>query len=279
MDITALCPVRHNRYHDAGRAVGMGEEGDGEAGQRESGSREPATSGAVDDESGVSQAFDAKLYAGSVSFGREDATLLRAIDDAGSLNAAAAELGRSYSRVQKRLRVLEGAFGALVESRRGGAGGGGSALTDGARRLLAKFQRLRTEFSGVTAVTETVIEGRVVGRDGELAVVETAAGRLRARAPFEATDVSITVRSDSVTLHAVDTAPGPAETSARNRFRGTVVGLDERESIVSVSLDVGFDRPLVALITAESSRELDIDSGAPAVASFKTTATRASPRE
>lgn len=224
-------------------------------------------------------AFDAKLHAGGVTFGADDAALLRAIDDAGSLNAAADALGRSYSRAHKRLGELEAAFGALVEAQRGGAGGGGSVLTDEARRLLARFERLRTEFSGVTDVDETVFEGQIVERTGELAVVETAAGRLRALAPPGATAVSVTVRADTVVLHDVDAAPPPSETSARNRFTGTVVDVDEQEAIASIGLDVGADHPLVALVTAASKRALDLRSGTEVVASFKTTATRATPRE
>ncbi len=257
----------------------MGERGCDDGCHRESGSSGLGCSGHELSSDGVSRDFDAKLHARGVSFGREDAMLLRTIDDVGSLNAAATALGRSYSRAHERLRALEDAFGPLVESQRGGAGGGGSVLTDGARRLLANFTRLRSEFSGLTAVAETVVDGYVVERDGQLAIVETAAGRLRARAPVDATDVSVTIRSDTVTLHDPDAAPAPSETSARNRFRGLVVAVDEQKSTVRVSLDVGFDQPLAALITAESRRELDLETGAAVVASFKTTATRASPRD
>lgn len=224
-------------------------------------------------------AFEAKLHADGITFGARDAALLRAIDEEGSINAAADVLGRSYSRAHKRLGELEEAFGPLVEARRGGAGGGGSALTDGARRHLARLERLRTELSGVTDGEETVFEGRIVERMGELAVVETAAGRLRALAPPDATAVDVAVRADTVALHAVDAAPPPAETSVRNRFGGTVVDVDDRESIARIRLDVGADRPLVALVTATSKRALKLQPGAEVMASFKTTATRATPKE
>jgi molybdate transport system regulatory protein len=229
-------------------------------------------------EAGIAR-FDARLTAAGVQFGADDATLLRAIDEAGSLNAATDTIGRSYSRSHKRLGELEAAFGPLVESQRGGAGGGGSALTDEARRLLARFGRLQTEFAGVADVDETVFEGHVVERTGELAVVETDAGRLRALAPPDVTAVYVTVRADTVVIHDVDAAPTPSETSARNRFTGTVVDVDEREAIASIGLDIGTDRPLVALATAASTRALDLRPGSAVVGSFKTTATRATPRE
>lgn len=253
----------------------MGEErrddvsGDGreEETGRESG---PATPGAP--------AFDAKLHADGVTFDSGDAALLRGIDDAGSLNAAADGLDRSFSRAHKRLSTLEEAFGTLVESRRGGVGGGGSVLTGRARGLLARFERLRTEFAGVADVAETVLDGRVVDREGELAVVETAAGRLRALAPPGASVVHVTVRADTVTLHGVAAAPPASETSARNRFEGRVVGIEDGEAVASVRVDVGADRPLLALVTARSRRELGLQRGSAVLASFKTTATRATPR-
>lgn len=226
----------------------------------------------------IAPAFDTKLHADGVTFEGDDAALLRAIDDAGSLNAAAETLGRSYSRAHKRLARLEEAFGSLVASRRGGTGGGGSALTDRGRALLVRFERLRSGLSGVAEVEETVLPGEVIERTGEIATVETAAGRLRALVPPDGTAVFVTIRADTVTLQEAGAAPPAAETSARNRFRGTVRDVERGESVVTVRADVGADRPLVALITARSSDMLDLRPGATVVASFKTTATRATLR-
>jgi len=227
----------------------------------------------------VSAAFDAKLRADDVAFEAADAALLRAVDAAGSLNAAADALDRSYSRAHKRLATLEAAFGSLVDSSRGGSGGGGSSLTPRARQLLARFERLRTEFSGVADVEETVFEGTVVGREGELATVETPAGRLRALAPPDASAVSVTVRADAVTLYDPAAVPPLAATSARNRVEGTVESVTDGRSVHRVALDVGGDRRLVALVTARSRRRLDIAPGDALSASFKTTATRATPTD
>ncbi|SDM99469.1 molybdate transport system regulatory protein [Halogranum gelatinilyticum] len=224
---------------------------------------------------------EARLHAGDVTFGTDDATLLGAIRDHGSVSAAASELGRSRPRALSRLEALESAFGPLVERRRGGSGGGGSQLTDGACELLARFDRLRAALSGTAQVAETVFEGTVTERTGELALVETPAGTLRALVAGADTDadagvtVQVSVRADAVTLHAPDDAPDEGATSARNRFSGTVASLDRGEAVARVGLDVGTETPLTALVTVESVERLALAVGDRVVASFKATATRA----
>ena len=227
----------------------------------------------------MSPGFEVKLQAEGLTFDESDAVLLRAIDDTGSLNGAAETLGRSYSRAHKRLASLEEAFGVLVTSKRGGAGGGGSTLTNQARHLLVRFERLRTEFSGISAVAETVLKGTVVEYSGELATIETDVGCLRALTPPDVSAVYVTIRADAVTLHDPDEIPATTEMSARNRIAGTVVGLTDGESIQRVTLDIGRGHQLTVLITSESSKQLDVRRGRTVIASFKTTATRATPTQ
>lgn len=222
--------------------------------------------------------YEARLSADGVTFDARDAELLRAIDAHGSLNAAASDLGRSYARAHQRLTDLEDAFGPLVERQRGGADGGGSSLTGDARDLLAAFGRLEAGYESIARSEEHVITGEIVDREGELATVETAVGRLRALAPPETTTVDVTLRSDAVTLHAPDDAPPEDATSARNRLAGTVVAVDEGEAVAQVRVDIGTDEPLVALVTVESVDRLGLAPGSDVVVSFKATATRATPR-
>ncbi len=218
----------------------------------------------------------AALTAGDVRFGERDAALLRAVDEHGSLNAAADALGRSYSRSQRRVVELEEAFGRLVERTRGGSGGGGSSLTGTAEALLAEFDRVTAEFAGLTEAEETVLRGIVVERAGELGTVETAAGRVRAVVPAAGEDVRLAVRADAVTLHAPGSLPA-AETSARNRFRGTVRSVTEGDALARVAVDVGADADLAVLVTRTSVETLALAPGDAVVASFKATATRAYP--
>lgn len=223
--------------------------------------------------------FEARIGCGDTDFEGRDAALLRAVDEHGSLNAAAEALGRSFAHAQRRIVVLEAAFGELVVRRRGGLGGGGSELTDTARDLLARFDRLRVEFSGVAAAPQTVLAGRVVERDGELATVETDIGTVRALAPPNAARVEVTVRADAVTLHAPADVPSAAATSARNRCTGAVAVVEPGETVATVELDVAGAARLSALVTIASVDRLALEPGAAVVATFKATATRAVPAE
>lgn len=223
--------------------------------------------------------FDARIGRGEVSLTERDVVLLRTIDDTGSINAAAEALGRSYSRAQQRIVELEDAFGELVVRTRGGPGGGGSSLTDEAADLLSRYDRLRAEFNGVAETAETVLEGRVVDRDGELATVETPAGTVRALVPTEGGEVRLTLRADAVTLQSPSESPPADRTSARNRLEGSVRDVEAGEAVAMVTIDVGGDVTLSALVTGASVEKLGLDSGTQVVASFKATATRGVPLE
>ena len=223
--------------------------------------------------------FEAHLRVGGATFDRRDAALLRAIDEHRSLSRAAEALGRSYSRAHERVTDLEAAIGPLVERRRGGAGGGGSELTSAARELLSRYDRLQVAMERTATAEEVVLEGRVVDRDGELVTVETSAGRVRALSVDDAEAVQVVFRADAVTLHGPETAPPAVGTSARNRFRGTVVGVERSEAVARVTVEVEGGLRLRVTITTESLETLDLDEGAPVIATFKATATRATAAE
>lgn len=222
----------------------------------------------------TSSSFDAYISSDGVTLDARDVALLRAIDREGSLNTAAESLGRSYAHAQRRIVELEAAFGSLVERQRGGSGGGGSTLTETARELLAAFERTRASFEGVAEIAETVIVGTVVDRDGELVTVETSAGNVRALVPEGDGVVQLSLRADAVTLTDPDDTPVPEHTSARNRFSGTVVGVESGERIVRIAVDIGLEQPVLALVTEDSRQKLGLDPGSEVVVSFKATATR-----
>ena len=220
---------------------------------------------------------DPYIEVGGATIDERDVEALRGIDEYGSMYRAAEELGRSYARIQQRVTGLEETVGPLVVSERGGEGGGGSTLTTNARKLLARFDRLRAAFSGLARAEESVFSGRVVDRGDRLGVVETPAGQVRALVPVGVEAVQVGVRSDTVSLTTPDEVPEPGGTSVRNRFDGTVADLDREGDLARVAVDVGGETALRAMVTVTSVDRLDLTAGEAVVASFKATATRATP--
>jgi molybdate transport system regulatory protein len=227
----------------------------------------------------------AALIAGDAEFGERDATLLRAVDDSGSVAGAAADLGRSRARALSRIETLEEAFGTLVERRRGGSGGGGSRLTAAGRDLLDRYDRLTAVLAATASVPETVLAGTVASVDGELADVDTAIGSVRglhggtpstsdARERVDVGDaVQVRIGADAVTIYKGDDGVDPDATSARNRLRGEVVAIDAGETVSTVRIAVD-DVRFTVLVTAGSAQRLALAPGDEVAIRWKATATR-----
>ena len=83
-------------------------------------------------------------------FGRGRAELLETIAREGSIQAAARKMGVSYRRAWTMLRTSERRLGGkLLESTRGGAGGGRTRLTEAGRGFLDVFRRIEFRFQQV----------------------------------------------------------------------------------------------------------------------------------
>lgn len=84
-----------------------------------------------------------RLYGQEKSFGPGPLRLLEGVERTGSLHRAAAEMGMAYSKAWKLLQKVEAEWGfPVLESRPGGAGGGGSALTARGRELAGRYRRM-----------------------------------------------------------------------------------------------------------------------------------------
>ena len=79
---------------------------------------------------------------GEVVLSRWRVDLLRAIDQTGSINAAAEKMKVSYHRAWEKLHEMETRLGVtLVETQTGGVHGGGARLTAAAREYIAHFDQ------------------------------------------------------------------------------------------------------------------------------------------
>ena len=76
-----------------------------------------------------------------VSLGPGKAALLEAIDRAGSISAAAREMGMSYRRAWNLIEAMNGDFRLpLVKKISGGVGGGGAAVTTAGFEALERYR-------------------------------------------------------------------------------------------------------------------------------------------
>lgn len=80
---------------------------------------------------------------GKVVFGAGRLRILKAIEEQGSILAAAKALGMSYRAVWGKIKATEERLGQpILRKQTGGAHGGGSQLTPFARTLVDRFQQL-----------------------------------------------------------------------------------------------------------------------------------------
>jgi molybdate transport system regulatory protein len=83
---------------------------------------------------------------GEVLFGMGRVKILEAIDQSGSINAAAKSLKMSYRAVWGRIKATEERLGkSLVVRTTGGVSGGGSILTPYARQLIREYKVFRRQ--------------------------------------------------------------------------------------------------------------------------------------
>lgn len=117
--------------------------------------------------------------------------------------------------------------------------------------------------------TETVLPGRIVGREEGLAVVQLGERTLVGLDPgADLEHVFVCIRAEEVVLEESN----PHRSSARNHLPVRVVSLTLEGPLVRVRLDAGF--PLVALITRRSREALGVVEGAAFTASVKAPAVK-----
>lgn len=83
---------------------------------------------------------------GELVFGSGKTSILKAIHKTGSINKAAREMNMSYRHAWSYIRSAEKRLGKdLLLKTKGGKTGGGAILTDYAKDLIKKFEKLDSE--------------------------------------------------------------------------------------------------------------------------------------
>ena len=239
---------------------------------------------------------------GGVPVNTDRVALLRAVDEAGSISGAARRLGLSYRGAWDQVQALNNLFETpLIVAERGRPGKGNALLTLRGRAMIDVLERVRAELAAalariggvydgdvaqdlfwslgmktsvrnalrgrVTAVTRGAMNGEVlVALSDEVEIVSILANRdidglgltpgLAVVALIQAGDI-ILVQAEGV------------RTSARNRLSGRVSGREDGAVNSEVSLDIGGAKTLVAAVTLESARALDLTPGAAVTALVK----------
>jgi molybdate transport system regulatory protein len=89
---------------------------------------------------------------GQVVLSKWRVNLLRAIDQTGSISAAAQVMKVSYHRAWEKLHEMETRLGVeLVETQTGGTHGGGARLTAAARDYVARFEKFSQGIDDIVA--------------------------------------------------------------------------------------------------------------------------------
>lgn len=158
--------------------------------------------------------------------------LLERIDASGSISAAATAMGMSYKAAWQAVESINNlSHEPVVVRQPGGSSGGGTALTEYGRRMVATYRRLEEMWA---AVPESI--SRMMG-DFDLYY-------------------SMSRRFDM-------------QTSARNQFLGTVKNVKKGAVNAEVVLDIGGGNELAAIITNDSADHLGLAPGSEAYALVK----------
>lgn len=170
--------------------------------------------------------------------GRLDArffSLLQALQDTGSINRAARTVGLSYKGAWLLLeQACNLANAPLLHTATGGAGGGGTRLTEAAQALLAAWQDLQAQHREFIRAQET-----------RLAQLPALHGLIRRMS---------------------------MKTTARNQFAGTVSAVEVGTVSAQVAITLASGAEITATMTSTAAQRLKLAPGQEALALIKASA-------
>jgi molybdate transport system regulatory protein len=233
--------------------------------------------------------------------------LLRAIDQSGSINQAAKQVGLSYKGAWQIIeRANNGSPKTLVSTATGGSKGGGTCLTEAGRSLLALFTRLEQQhrqfldqlnqsltddpdtvlllqrlvvktsarnqiFGSITDIHagEVNAEVSVKLKGGEQVIATITRTSLNDLGLQVGADAVLLINSADVTL-TIDS--DLKRFTARNRLSGSVIRVQQDEVNAEVIVLLSGGETLVAMITQQSVQSLALMPGMLVSALFKSNA-------
>jgi len=234
--------------------------------------------------------------------GLDRITLVEAIGELGSISAAARKLGLSYKGAWDVVQGLNNLFDTpLIVAAPGGKAGGVATVTRRGRAVITAFRRVQQEIDAALAKLEAGFEGEpVADLFWSLGMRTSARNALRGTISHITpgavnSEVTLTL-ADGVEITAILTRRSiedlqlvvgkPAialikssfvvlakgenlRTSARNQIAGHVSGRTDGAVNSEIAVDIGSGKVLIAAITLESAKTLEIALGDPITALIK----------
>lgn len=213
--------------------------------------------------------------------------LVEAIADLGSISAAAKRVGLSYKGAWDAVQALNNLFdGPLVTAAPGGKSGGAASVTPRGLAVIAAFRRVQAEMDAALAKLDRGLGSDVFWSLGMKTSARNALrGTIRDITPGPVSgEVTLSLGGDA-TITAVLTRQSIADlalevgkpaialvkasfivlakgeglrTSARNQIVGRVTAREDGAVNSEVVVDIGGGKTLVATITLESARSLEL---------------------
>jgi len=230
--------------------------------------------------------------------------LLEQIDQTGSITQAAKAVGISYKTAWDAVDTMKNLSGEpLVESASGGKGGGGTRLTDSARKLVETYRLVQQEHERfLTALSDGIDDfqnfyqiirrlsmktsarnqffGKVIAiRGGSVnAEVELALGgddKIVATITHESLEnLGLKIGSEAWALIKapwviITTGDTDFKLSVRNRLCGTVTRLTKGQVNSDIVLTLAGGNTVSAIVTNDSIEQMELKEGVEACAIFK----------
>jgi molybdate transport system regulatory protein len=224
--------------------------------------------------------------------------LVEAVGELGSISAAARKVGLSYKAAWDAIQALNNLFDApLITAAPGGKAGGAAQVTPRGQAALAAFRRVQAEMNAALAKLDQGLGADVFWSLGMKTSARNALrGRIARITPgavsaevtlriADGLDIVAVVTSQSVEdLALVEGAPAIAlikssfivlatgeglRTSARNQISGVVASREDGAVNSEIRLDIGAGKTLVATVTLESAKALELVVGEPVTALVK----------
>jgi molybdate transport system regulatory protein len=216
--------------------------------------------------------------------------LVEAVGELGSISAAARKVGLSYKAAWDAVQALNNLFDApLIAAAPGGKAGGAAQVTPRGQAALAAFRRVQAEMDAALAKLDGSLGADVFWSLGMKTSARNAlrgvisditpgpvSGEVTISLAFGVSITAILTRRSIEDLGLEVGRPAIAlikasfvilakgenlRTSARNQIAGVVTGREDGAVNTEVSLDIGGGKSLVATITLDSARALQIAVG------------------